>query len=218
VTGDFHGASSSRAVAEHERWNHNIHYHPVVLAGVPSGARRALHVGCGEGLLTRRLRAVVPQVTGIDLDPASIDLAREQDDPAHPIDYVLGDVLTYPFAPGSFEVVTSVATLHHMDAAAGLDRLRELLCPGGTLVVVGLARPDLPADLPILLAGALATRWYALTCTRWEQPSPTVWPPPGTFAGARRLADGILPGARYRRHLLWRYSLTWTKPTNPQVG
>lgn len=22
----------------------------------------------------------------------------------------------------------------------------------------------------------------------------------------------LLPGARYRRHLLWRYSLIWTKP------
>jgi hypothetical protein len=26
------------------------------------------------------------------------------------------------------------------------------------------------------------------------------------------LARQMLPGARYRRHLLWRYSLIWTKP------
>ena len=25
-------------------------------------------------------------------------------------------------------------------------------------------------------------------------------------------AARLLPGARYRRHLLWRYSLLWTKP------
>jgi hypothetical protein len=29
-----------------------------------------------------------------------------------------GDFLTYPFAPGSFYVITSVAALHHMDARA----------------------------------------------------------------------------------------------------
>jgi hypothetical protein len=24
----------------------------------------------------------------------------------------------------------------------------------------------------------------------------------------------LLPGVRYRRHLLWRYSLVWTKPVS----
>jgi predicted TPR repeat methyltransferase len=27
-----------------------------------------------------------------------------------------------------------------------------------------------------------------------------------------KAAARLLPGARYRRHLLWRYSLLWTKP------
>jgi hypothetical protein len=26
------------------------------------------------------------------------------------------------------------------------------------------------------------------------------------------LAAAVLPGVRYRRHLLWRYSLIWTRP------
>jgi hypothetical protein len=30
----------------------------------------------------------------------------------------------------------------------------------------------------------------------------------------RRMAAEALPGARYRRHVLWRYSLIWTKPLN----
>jgi hypothetical protein len=28
----------------------------------------------------------------------------------------------------------------------------------------------------------------------------------------RRLTRDLLPGARYRRHLLWRYSVVWRKP------
>ena len=31
-------------------------------------------------------------------------------------------------------------------------------------------------------------------------------------AMVRAVAARILPGARYRRHLLWRYSVTWVKP------
>lgn len=45
----------------------------------------------------------------------------------------------------------------------------------------------------------------------WEHPSPTHWPPPETYAAMRRTAARILPGARLRRRLLWRYSLVWTK-------
>ena len=198
-------------MAETARWNHNIHYHPVILNAVPEGARRALDVGCGDGTLARQLRDVVPEVVAIDLDPPSIELARAA--PSHAdIDYLLGDFLAHPFGPASFDLVASVAALHHMDAAAALARMRELLRPGGTLAIVGLARSVYPIDLPIDVAGAVAHRGHLLTKRYWRHPSPIVWPPVETFAGMRRLAAELLPGARYQRHLLWRYSVTWTRP------
>lgn len=192
-------------------WNHDTHYHPVILEAVPSHAQRALDVGCGEGALARELWTVVPHVTGIDVDQVSVDLAQEQNDTGR-IDYVLGDFLTFPFEPSSFDFVVSVAALHHMDASEALGRMRHLLRPGGTLVIVGLATPNLPADLPFVLAGAVATRFYQLTKTEWEHPSPMVGPSPETFAGMRLIARRTLPGVRFRRHLLWRYSLIWTTP------
>lgn len=196
---------------EGEPWNHNIHYHRLILRSLPEGARDALDVGCGEGTLARELRRIVPRVTGIDLDPASIDAARAHDGDTG-VDYVLGDVLTHPFEPASFDAVVSVAALHHMDAATALGRLRDLLRPGGTLAVVGCARSTWPADVPFEAAGVVANFVHRRTKNYWEHPSPTVWPPPETYAGMRHLAAQLLPGARYRRHLLWRYSLVWTKP------
>jgi len=198
------------------RWNHNLHYHSVILDAVPDGSARALDVGCGEGSLARDLRRLVPQVTAIDLDQLSIDLARHHDPPHHDhgadIEYVLGDFLTHPFEPASFDVIASVAALHHMDATSALSRMRDLLRVGGTLAIVGLARSEFPADLPFDLAGLVTTRFHRLTKTHWKHPSPTVWPPPETFAEMRLLAARLLPDAHYHRHLLWRYSLTWTKP------
>ncbi len=194
------------------RWNHNVHYHPLVLAAVPPGCRTALDVGCGEGMLTRRLRAVVPSVTGIDPDGPSIELARTPSDGAG-IEYVRADVLAHPFEPGSFDMVASIAVLHHVDTAAGLSRMRELLRPGGVLAVVGIPRRRLPHDLPYELAGAVAHRWYRARRGYWEHSAPTVWPPPDTFAQVRATARRLLPGARLRRHALWRYSLLWTKPS-----
>jgi ubiquinone/menaquinone biosynthesis C-methylase UbiE len=197
------------AVSHPQRWNHNTHYHPLILATVPHGCLRSLDVGCGEGMLTRDLREVVPHVTGIDRDPASIELARREDED---IEYVLGDFMTHPFEPASFDHIASIAALHHMDATGALERMRRLLTPGGTLAIIGLARNRYPADLPFALAGAVGHRVHTLSKPCWEDAAPRRWPPPATFAETRRLAQRVLPGVRYRRRLLFRYSLVWTKP------
>ena len=193
------------------RCSHNLHYHRVILAAVPDGARRSLDVGCGVGILARDLRRVVPHVTAIDRDVASIGEARREDDGAD-IDYVVGDFMTHPFAPGPFDHIASIAALHHMDAGAALTRMRELLAPGGTLAIVGLARPRYPTDLPFAVAGAVGHRLLRLRRSYWEDSAPRLWPPPDTFKETRRVARSVLPGVRYRRRLLWRYSLVWTKP------
>lgn len=196
------------------RWNHNIHYHPWALKNIPRGAMRALDVGCGEGMLARELRPRVPEVTGIDLHGDSIIQAREHGDD---IEYVLGDVLTHPFASESFDLITTVATLHHMDSRAGIERMRELLRPGGTLAIVGCASNSSSLELPAELASVAAHRFYSRGREIWEHPSPTVWPPDDSYRDIRRLTRELLPGRRYRRRLLWRYTVLWTKPPSPSV-
>jgi SAM-dependent methyltransferase len=191
-------------------WNHNIHYHPLILGAVPAGCQQGLDVGCGEGGLARELRQVVPHVLAIDCDRPVIDRAREQDNGAG-VEYVTGDFLAYDLRPGSFDVIVSVAALHHMDPAAALSRMRQLLRPGGTLAVVGLARSRL-RDLPADVAGVVGHRVLRVGKKYQQVNAPTVWPPPQTYAQVRRIASDTLPGVRYRRLLLWRYSLVWSKP------
>ncbi|WP_345602964.1 class I SAM-dependent methyltransferase [Pseudonocardia adelaidensis] len=204
--------------ATETRWNHNIHYHPFVLAAVPPGSRAALDVGCGEGLLTKELSAVVPSVIGIDRDRPVLERAKSHAR-GPGIEYLQANILTHPFEPESFDVVASIAALHHMDTAAGLERMRDLLRPGGVLAVVGLPRSRWPHDLPYAVAGVVAHRWL-----RWrrggesEMSAPTVWPPPDTFAQVRATAERLLPGVRMRRHVLFRYSLLWTKPATAGRG
>jgi SAM-dependent methyltransferase len=204
-----------------EPWSHNLHYHRVILDAIPPGCERALDVGCGTGALTRRLKRLVPHVTGIDRDERSIQLAR-----AHPgaagIRYLLGDFLIAPLEPASADLVTSIASLHHMDARTALRRMSDLLRPGGVLAVVGLARASWPAELAAVIPASAGTHLHkAASAIRRRgaadgpatayQP-PVIWPPPLTYRDMRRLAADILPGARYRHHLYWRYSLVWAKP------
>jgi SAM-dependent methyltransferase len=192
------------------RWNHNIHYHRVILDAIPSGCRRALDVGCGEGTLTRELRRRIPKVVGIDSDHASIAVAR-----AHPaagdIEYVEDDALAFELEPASFDLVTAVASLHHMNAEPALLLLRSLLRSGGVLAVIGLARPS-PNDWPLDAAAILPNRARGLRARYWQHPSPIVWPPPESYASMRQITARVLPGARFRRRLYWRYTLVWVKP------
>jgi SAM-dependent methyltransferase len=200
------------SIGPRARWNHNLHYHPPVLAAIPPGCARALDVGCGEGTLTRELRARIPCVTGIDRHAPSLERARSE---GGDVEYVLGDVLAHPFETASFDFVASVAALHHMDTATGLERMRDLLRPGGVLVVVGIARSRYPRDLPRDVAAVVASRVQRLRRSHWEHGAPVVWPPPDDYARVRALAGERLPGVRYRRHLYWRYSLVWTRPAAP---
>jgi SAM-dependent methyltransferase len=199
-----------------EPWNHNNHYHRLVFGAIPASCDSALDVGCGTGRLTRELRRVIPHVTGVDRDQQSIAVARSR---AGDIEYRCGDFLDLPLRPGGFGLVTAVASLHHMNTAAALNRMREQLRPGGVLVVIGLARDGWsPVDLAFEFPAAVDHR---IQRSRHRPRShggadgyqpPVVWPPAETYQQVRRLAGTLLPGARYRRHLLWRYSICWVKP------
>jgi len=200
------------ADADAGRWNHNLHHHGLLLAAVPEGCEHALDVGCGEGVLARRLAARVPHVTAIDRDAPTLALARAQDGSSG-VRYVLGDVMAYDFgAAASFDYVVAVAVLHHLDPATGLARLASLVAPGGRLAVLGLTRPRWPHDLPRWVAGGIAHRALRARRGWWESAAP-IAPPTRTFPELRALARRTLPGpVALRRHVLWRYSLVWDRP------
>jgi SAM-dependent methyltransferase len=226
-----------------EPWTHNSHYHRVIFEAMPARCERVLDVGCGTGRLTRELRRVIPQVTGVDRDRRSIEVARARalagaarssgvaeaarsSTAAGDIEYLCGDFLDLPCAPGGFDLVTAVASLHHMDTAAALTRMRDLLRPGGVLVVIGLARNglsrDLAVEIPAFVYLRIERRRHGRPSGEQASPdvaspdaaylAPVVWPPAETYQQMRRLAGRLLPGMRYRRHLLWRYSISWVKP------
>ena len=126
--------------------------------------------------------------------------------------FVRDDFLRYPFDPGSFDFVCANTSLHHMDFASALRKLAAILRPGGRLAVVGLGRDAAPADWLASAAAMPVNWWYRV---RYEQRQHSAMPvrgPDMTWAQVRDTAEQILPGAAYRRLLLWRYLLVWDKP------
>lgn len=194
-------------VPDAERWNHTIAYWRDLLPLAPDGHGSALDVGCGEGFASRSLAARGLDVTGIDLDEPSIARARAQGGGPR---YEVADAMRW--AEGPYDVVASLATLHHLDLDAGLARLRGLVAPGGVLLVVGLAASELPRDAARELAAFVGHRARTLRARPWDHGSPTVWPPPHTYRDVHDGARRALPGAEFRRRLLWRYTIVWRAP------
>jgi 2-polyprenyl-3-methyl-5-hydroxy-6-metoxy-1,4-benzoquinol methylase len=208
-------AKTDGLIPEAHRWNHNIHYFDVLLDAVPNGARTALDVGCGDGMLVRRLAERVARVTGIDLDADQVALATSTSfEVADRVNVIQGDVMTHPFGE-AFDMIVSVATLHHLDTEAALRRLSDLLVPGGVLAIEGVARSTTPVDHVHNVVGTVLTQILKRTGGRrfYNHTAPIVWPPKDSFRDVRRLATTVLPNAVFRRHPLWRYTLIWQKPS-----
>lgn len=170
------GTSRERGARGSDRrplWNHNIHFHRVVLEAIPAGAISAVDVGTGDGMLSAELRGVVTDVVAIDLDAQVLRRAEAEHSG---IVWVNDDVMTHDFGR-RFDVVASVATLHHLpDLRSELDRLADLTAPGGVLVIVGLARASTPWDLVVALVGVVQHQWLSRKRRAWEHSAPTAVP------------------------------------------
>ena len=204
-------------------WNHNVHYQPLILSAVPPRCGQALDVGCGDGLLAFLLAERCREVTGIDRDEPMINLARaraqeqrqEQGQGHEPVlgqvTFVAADFLAHPLAEESFDFACANTSLHHMDFAAALTAMVRVLRPGGRLAVIGLARNGSIADYLVETPGIPVNLFYKALYREGSSGAP-VKDPDMTWGQVRATAAVLLPGVRYRRHLLWRYSLLWRKP------
>ncbi|MFB8276602.1 class I SAM-dependent methyltransferase [Nocardia colli] len=206
------------------RWDHNSFYHRFLLRQLPDPCARVLEVGCGAGAFAVKLARHAEQVDAIDRSPVMIDLAK-QATPGN-VTCILGDVLEQPLPAASYDAIVSISTLHHMRLDEVLPVLADALRPGGVLAVIALPRADLVRELPVELVAAIGQRvlagtfavlrtfgrgdWYALEPSHEDMP--VVLDPPLTTRQVREQAVALLPGARVRRRVFWRYSLVWHKP------
>lgn len=197
---------------ERKPWNHNIAYFPFLEGVAEARPRRsALDVGSGDGMLAARLATSIPLVVGLDLHPEQVEGASAAYAGVAGLSFVAGDVLTTRLAGEPFDFVACSATLHHVDLLTGLNRLRELTAPGGTLAIVGLATNTTPLDW-LLSALSIVPVRLARHGRGWHEHGAPKRDPQNSFREVRAAADSILPGAVFRRRLYWRYSVVWNRP------
>lgn len=103
---------------------------------VPDG--RALDVGCGLGLFLELLGPNYDRL-GLDVNPFSVRFIRER----LGLEVMEDDAMETEFAPESFDLISVMQTLDHLDRpGVFLDRAANWLRPGGVLFLSSLINID----------------------------------------------------------------------------
>ncbi len=90
-----------------------------------------LDVGCGAGFLSNHLAEQGLQVTGLDMSETSLKIAGLHD-ATQSVRYVQGDAYQLPFPNETFDVVSAMDFLEHVeDPARAVAEMSRVLKPGG---------------------------------------------------------------------------------------
>jgi ubiquinone/menaquinone biosynthesis C-methylase UbiE len=198
-----------------EQWNHNNHYHDWLMRQLPSRFECALDVGCGQGFFAARLASAADQVDALDADRDVLAQASRLHSSAR-IRFREGDFLEMGLPSDTYDVVTSIAALHHMDFERALAEMMRVLRPGGHLAVLGLFREasllDYAVSVLAIPANLLRTHIVRRPCGSAAAMTAPTRAPASSLSQIRQAVSAVLPGARVNRRLYWRYSLLWRKP------
>ena len=204
-------AALNRWNARHP-WSHNDHFHGWILRNLPERRTSALDVGCGRGALLALLAHDFDSVTGIDPDVEMVAAAEAR--LAGSAEVRRQSLLK---SDGEYDLVTMVASLHHVALEPALHHVAGLIAPNGRLLVVGLAQTGSPSDLVYGGASMLLDPVVGFL----KHPRALTAPDPGrvvpirdpdeTYDQLRATAQRVLPGARMRRRLFYRYTLCWDR-------
>src|SRR5262245_34826601 len=114
------------------------HWHRYAFARQFVQDRHVLDAACGEGYGTALLATAARNVTGVDIDAATVTHARERYAAHSNIRFETGSVAALPFSDASFDVVVSFETIEHVSADDQVRMLNEfsrVLAPRGLLLI-----------------------------------------------------------------------------------
>jgi SAM-dependent methyltransferase len=182
------GSSAARAwgvtdasIDSLRRYDHNfLRYYPYLDRHIPWPGLRGKHVlevGLGYGTVSQKLAESGAFFTGIDIAPNPVALVNHRlRQSGLAGEAIQANILTPPFAEGSFDAIVAIGCLHHTGNLGGaIASCRRLLRPGG--LFVGMV-------------------YYAYSYRRlWNEPWSTIRQFIYEFLGDKRVIRGGRTGA-----------------------
>src|SRR5262245_14608566 len=122
------------------RWKRRL----VSLAAAHSGTR-ALDLACGTGDITYELSSAGARAIGLDITTRMVELARAKATGAVRPQFLVGDMMSLPFADASFDLVTTGYGIRNVPSiVTTLAEIHRVLRPGGMLLSLDFNRPQQP--------------------------------------------------------------------------
>ncbi len=105
-----------------------------------TGEERGLDIGTGAGAFAIALAPLVREVIGVDIVPELVEEGRKRA-PAN-VELVEADATALPYGRGSFDLVCTARTLHHVPRPElVLAEMTRVTQPGGRILVIDQLAP-----------------------------------------------------------------------------
>jgi ubiquinone/menaquinone biosynthesis C-methylase UbiE len=99
--------------------------------------KRLLDYCCGEGDTSIQAAKVGAKVTGIDISPRSIEIAREKaKEQGVVVDFRVMDAENTDFGSATFDMVVCNGVLHHLDLTTAYREIARILKPDGMVIAL----------------------------------------------------------------------------------
>lgn len=187
-------ARTSVDYAAHRPGPPDAFYDSLAIQGIGLSGQRLADLATGTGLLARTFAGRGAQVSGIDIAPGQVAVARELAR-AEGLDaaFSVASAEATGLPGGVFDAVTANQCWLYFDAARAAAEVRRLLCPGGRLVISHFS--FLPRQSEIVAASeALVLRhnpdWSG---AGWDGNWDIYQPPPGFRRTAALAFDVMIP-------------------------
>lgn len=106
-----------------------------------------LDVGCGLGVLLEAISNPTVKKTGIDIDPECVEISRKYVPEA---DLRVADACDLPFQDASFDIVTAMCLLEHVDNPTAMVKEMQRVCKKGGRAM--FSTPNIGRPLRLMLA------------------------------------------------------------------
>jgi 2-polyprenyl-3-methyl-5-hydroxy-6-metoxy-1,4-benzoquinol methylase len=201
-----------------DKWDHNQQYQKYLLKNIPKKCNCILDVGCGTGELTKKLTFFSKEIIGIDVSENMINEAKKRNYDEK-INYIKISVEKYlERTEKQFDVIISIAALHHMNEEEILKLMKNKLTRDGKILILDLVKTKTIPEWILGITAALLNPIIMLIMRgrlKITKEEKEAWS--GHFEYDKYLTTNevkdivkrALGKGKVKRHFFWRYSIIY---------
>lgn len=151
-----------------------------------------------------------------------IKKAEQQSKEYNNIEYKNADIMEYNLDKEEYDCIVSIATFHHLPMGEIFKKVKNSLKHEGVFLLLDLYNQKtvgeklisavvIPINIFMMLIMTGKVKKSKEEIDAWNEHSKI--DKYMTIKEIKEIADTILPGAKIKRHVFWRYSLVWKKDT-----